>query len=237
MHLAAGVVERRDAEEVVLPALAVMVLLHDGGRHHAAVVVQDGLGEAGGPRGEVEGRVVLLGDVDRGRLGRAIRRDLAVALGERRAVGAHEEARIEAGHPVDDGLHPAHELRPEDQRPRLRELEAVLDLLRGVAIVQRHRDRAGLEDAEVDREPLQAVHEQDRYLVALADAPAQQQVRRSGWRASSKSRQVISRREYSWALVSMSSYSRQVTSRFSFTSGLTQIEADLVAVERGVARE
>ncbi len=176
MHLAACVIERGDAEEVVVPTLAVMVLLHLGRRHQAAVIVQYGLGEAGGARGEIDRPVVPLGDLDGGWLGRTTEHHLAVALGERGAVGSYEEAGVESGHPIDDGLHSAHELGPKDQRTGLGELETVLDLLRGVAIVHRYRHRPGLEDAEVDREPLQAVHEEDRHLVASADAPAQEQV-------------------------------------------------------------
>ncbi len=77
---------------------------------------------------------------------------------------------------VHDRLHPAHELRSEDQGPRVGQLEAVLDLLRRVAEVQRDGDGPGLEDAEVDGQPLQAVHQEDGHLVALADAAAEQQV-------------------------------------------------------------
>ena len=59
VHLAARVIEGGDAHEVVFTVLPVMRLLHDGGRHDAAMVVQDGLREAGGARREVDGGVVV----------------------------------------------------------------------------------------------------------------------------------------------------------------------------------
>ncbi len=46
VHLAARVVERRDAQEVVITVLPMMGLLDDRRRHDAPMVVQYGLGEA-----------------------------------------------------------------------------------------------------------------------------------------------------------------------------------------------
>ena len=92
------------------------------------------------------------------------------------SAAVHEEARVDLRDPVDDGLDPADELGTEHQGVGLGQLEAVLDLLRGVAVVHGHRDRPGLEDAEVDGQPLEAVHEQDGDLVALAEPSLEQQV-------------------------------------------------------------
>ena len=69
------------------------------------------------------------------------------------------------------------ELRAEDQDVRFRQIDAVLDLLRGIAEVQRDGDRTCLEHAEIDRQPIEAVHEQDRDLVALDDAAREQEIR------------------------------------------------------------
>ena len=76
----------------------------------------------------------------------------------------------------DDGLHPADELGTEDQGVGLGQLEAVLDLVGRVAVVHGNGDGARLEDAEVDGQPLDAVHQQDGDLVALADAAREEQV-------------------------------------------------------------
>ena len=46
MHLCAGVVEGRDAEEAVLACLRVVRLLDLAGVHECLVIVKDSLGEA-----------------------------------------------------------------------------------------------------------------------------------------------------------------------------------------------
>ena len=220
--------------KVVVTGLAVMVLLHDGGRHQAAVVVQYGLGEAGGPRGEVESSVIRLGDLHSRRLARTVRRHLAVALGERRAIGAHEEARVELGHPVYHRLDPAYELGSEDQRSRLGEFEAVLDLVGGVAVVHGHRHRAGLEDAEVDGQPLKAVHEQDGHLVAPADAPAEEQIGEAiGSLVELPPGDLPAGEIVRVGLHELVLAPGDLALLFHF--GVDADEADLVAVERGVA--
>ena len=99
-----------------------------------------------------------------------------VALGEGRAGAVDEEARPHPRDPVDDGLDTSDELGTEDQGVGLGELEAVLDLVGGVAVVHGDSDGPRLEDAEVDGQPLDAVHQQDGDLVALADAAREEQV-------------------------------------------------------------
>ena len=88
----------------------------------------------------------------------------------------HEEQQHLGGDLGDDVLHPADELRPEEQHVHVRLLQAVVDLVGGVAEVQGDGHRPGLQDAEVDGQPLQAVHQQDGHLLALLNAPAQEQV-------------------------------------------------------------
>ena len=97
-------------------------------------------------------------------------------LGEGGAIVAHVEQQLHAGHLVDALLHAADELRAEEQGVHVRQVRAILDLVGGVAVIHRHHQRAGLEDAKVQRQPLQTVHQQDGYLVALFDAAAHQQV-------------------------------------------------------------
>ena len=74
VHLRAGVVQRRDAEERVFAGLPVVLLLHDAGVHEAAVTVHDGLRESGGAGGEVDRGVLVVGERDR--------RGLAGAVGQ-----------------------------------------------------------------------------------------------------------------------------------------------------------
>ncbi len=176
MHLRAGVVERRDAQKHVPVGLAVVLLLGAAGVHEAFVVVQYGLREARGAGGEVDGRVVLVGQrrvvVHAGLVGGQVQE----VLSKGRAVVAHVEQQLHAGHPVDALLHATDELRPEEQRVHVGQVGAVLDLVGGIAVVHGHHQRAGLEDAEVQRQPLQAVHQQYGHLVALFDAAAGEQV-------------------------------------------------------------
>ena len=176
VHLRAGVIQRRDAQEHVVVGLAVVSLLGAGGVHQALVVVQDGLGEARGAGGEVDGRVVGVGQLHVRGVAGLVRRQVQIILGKGRAVVAHVEQQLHAGDLVDDLLHAADELRPEEQCVHVGQLRAVADLVGGIAIVHRHGQRACLEDAEVHRQPLQAVHQQHGNLVALFDAPAEQQV-------------------------------------------------------------
>ena len=176
MHLGAGVVEGRDAEKDVLPGLAVVGLLGLAGTDQRPVVVEDGLGEAGGAGGKIDGGLVLLGEGHRRRPGGAEAHQAQAVLGVDRASPAHKE---EHPHPVQhpgDGVHPPDELRAEDQHLHIRQLQAVLNLLGGIPEVQGHGNAAGLEDAEIDREPFQAVHQQDAHLGPPLHPPAQQQV-------------------------------------------------------------
>ena len=52
----------------------------------------------------------------------------------------------------------------------------ITDFLEGVPEVQGHRDAPRLQDAEVHRQPLQAVHHQDAHLAPPLHAPAEEQV-------------------------------------------------------------
>ena len=176
MELGAGVVERRYAEEDVVVRLPVVPLLHLRRLREAAMAVQDRLGEARRAGGVVDRRVVVVRDGDEWVGARAEVRQLLVGLRPGGTVVAHVEeqaARLDCGRDV---LEAPDELGTEDQHVHLGLVEAVLDLVRGVAEVERYHGRAGLEHAEVDRQPLDAVVEQDRDLVALADAAREQQV-------------------------------------------------------------
>ena len=176
VHLRAGVVERRDAEEDVVVRLAVVGLLHLAALGERAVPQDDRLREAGRAGGVVDRRVVVERERNLRAARGAVRDEVAVALGERRAVAADVEEGLHLRELVGDLLDAPDELGAEDEEGGVREVDAVPDLVGGVAEVERDRERARAEDAEVDREPLEAVHEEDRDLVALLHAAREQEV-------------------------------------------------------------
>ena len=177
VHLRARVVQGRNAEEHIVLRLAVVGLLHLAGMHEAEVPEDDRLREAGRAGREIDRRVVHFLERDRRCLGRAVAHEVAVALREGRAVVAHVEPHPHARHAVGDLLHAPDELRPEHEHVRIGKLKAVLDLVRRVAEVERHGHAAGLQHAEVDRQPLKAVHQQDGDLVAPLESAAQEKIR------------------------------------------------------------
>ena len=165
MHLRARVVERRYAEEDVVVRLPVVGLLDLRGVHERAV--------RGGAGGEVYRRVVVVGEQYARRVAREVRREVHIVFCEARAAVADEEAQLDARYLVADVFDAADELGAED----VGELEAVFNLFRGVAEVERHGERARLEYSEVERQPFEAVHHEDGDLVALLDSAREQQVR------------------------------------------------------------
>jgi hypothetical protein len=135
--------------------------------------VQVGLGESGRAGGEIT-QVVLVGKaVPRGK-GGAVGGQPFVVLRVRGAVLPGEQEDPDFRLVVVRLERPM--IRPEDHGDGVRQVEAIPALLRRVPEVQGHRDGAGLEDPEVDRQPFQAVHQEDGDLVALPDPAFQQQV-------------------------------------------------------------
>ena len=179
VHLGAGVVERRDAEEHVVVLLAVVGGFGKAGIGQRAVGVQNGLGEAGSAGGEIDGGVVVFFQHHgRGALG-AVVHQLAVGFGKGRHVRTHVEQgahAAKAARLVEQGLDAAREFRAEDQHVHVRKVEAVGDFFRGVAEVQRHGKAARLEDAEIDGEPFKAVHQEYAHLGSALDAARKQEV-------------------------------------------------------------
>ena len=102
-----------------------------------------------------------------------------VILREIRAGIPDEHQQPLASEILGDRLDPSDELRSEEKNVDIGQFDAVLDLIRGIAEIQRDRDRAGFKNAEIDRQPVQAVHHQDRCLLSLADTLADQQIRAS----------------------------------------------------------
>ena len=175
VHLRAGVIERRYAEEHVVLRLAVMRLLAARRMNQRAMGVQYRLGEAGRAGGIVDRRVVV-GDGDIRRVGRAQADHVVVIVCECRAVLAHIEQMLYPGNEIADILHAAGEFRPEGQHCAVGLFKAVSDLLRRIAVVERHGHSARLQNAEVDRQPFERIHQQNRDFIALFAAAREQQI-------------------------------------------------------------
>ena len=141
MHLGPGVVQGRDAQEDVLVGGLVVDGLHPGRLHQGCVPEQDGLGEAGGARGVVDGRLVLVVHQHLGGAAGAVGGGPQVVLGKGGTVLPHEEQQhllCDLGH---NGLHPGGELGAEKEHVGVGQLQAVVNLVGGVAEVQGDRHR------------------------------------------------------------------------------------------------
>ena len=81
------------------------------------------------------------------------------------------------GNIVRDLFYPADKFRTENQNIRFRKIDTVFDLICGIAEIERDRDCTGFEDAEIDRKPVQTVHQEDRDLVTLNDSAGNEKIR------------------------------------------------------------
>jgi len=176
VHLRPGMIQWRNAEEGVFAGLAVVILLGLASVHQAAVGVEDRLGESGRAGGEVDRRVLVVAQRNLRGFARTVGDQAVVGLRERRAVLSDVKERLDARNPVADVFHPPGEFRPENQHIDIRQLQAVFDLLGGVAEVHRHRDRPAFEDSKIDRQPFETVHQEDRHPTSLADVAGEQQI-------------------------------------------------------------
>ena len=115
MHLRANMVQRRNAQEIVLVSLAMMLLLGDCRAHQAAMLVKNSLREAGRSTGEVDDAQIIVVDGDT----RVFRGEMAhakvVAVSERRAVLTHEIQVLDLGNAIDDLFDAANEFRTENK--------------------------------------------------------------------------------------------------------------------------
>ncbi len=141
------------------------------------MVVQNRLRKAGCAGGEVNGSVVFIADIDERRLTGAVCRKGHIILRKcRTAAAAEVEQQAVSSQLVCNRLNASDEVAAEDDDIDLRQLGAVFDLIRVIAEIKRHGERTRLEHAEVNRQPLQAVHQQNGDLVALLYAAAEQQI-------------------------------------------------------------
>ena len=153
-----------------------VLLLHLRSLGQTPVLMEDGLGEAGGAGGEIDRAIVVVGDEDLGRRRGAIGRQLAITLGKGGAVVPYVDEQTALAELGLDALNTANELRAKDQNLNLGQVGAVLDLIGGIAEVEGDRQSARLQNAEVDGEPLQAVIHQNGNLVTLLHAPGNEHV-------------------------------------------------------------
>ncbi len=156
--------------------LTVVVLFGQGRVFEASMGMQDGLREARRARGVINRRVVIEGDLDVRLFLRAVFDEFFGAVRKARAVFTDIEQVFHVRDVIDDLLDTADELRSEDQHGAVRLLEAVLDLVRVVPVVEGHRDGAGLEDTEIHGQPFDGVHQEDGHLLPFPDAPGEEEV-------------------------------------------------------------
>ena len=175
VHFGPGMIQGRDAEEAVLLRLAVVRLLHPGGVNQAPVLMQDCFGKPRGAGREVNGRVVLLRQLAGREDGAAFVDQLVQVIREGGAAGAQVH-QGNMGDRVGNFLYPADEFRPEDHHGAFGQVQAVFDFAGGVAEIHGHRQRPGFHDAEINGQPVDAVHQQDRHFAAGADAVGFQHV-------------------------------------------------------------
>ena len=149
VHFRAGMVQGRNAEEHVAAGLPMMMLFRHASADEGTVLVQDGLGKAGGTGGKIDGRVVIVRKGHGRRAGRAKRHQPAAILGISRDLPAHEKQHLNAGNPVHDGVHAGYELRPENQHFHISQTQAIGNFIAGIAEVHGHGNAARLEDTKI----------------------------------------------------------------------------------------
>ena len=177
VHFCTRMVQRRDAEERVLPGLLVVILFHRAGMDKAAVTVHDRFRETCRAGGEVDRRVIVVGERNGGRFAGTVGDQTGIGFRKGWAIFANIQQCFDPGQTVADGFHPAGELRTEDQHFHVRQIQTVFDLLRRITEVQRHRHGSAFENTEVDGQPFQTIHQEDPHFRAALDVAGQQKVR------------------------------------------------------------
>ena len=167
-------------------------LLHLGCLHQALMIVENRLRKSRSPRGKIDGRVVLLFQTHQRRLTGTICHQFPVTLRESRTSVSHIDQQASPADPLFDKLDTPDKFRTEEQYMNLCQLHAVGDLVSVKAEIERHRNGSGLQDSEVDGQPLQTVEHENRYPIP-SDPPASSMFA-TRLAFSSKTLQVISRR-------------------------------------------
>ncbi len=173
VHFRAGVIKRRDTEKIILTRLLVVIHFHFAGEHQGAVRMKNRLGKTGGAGGKIYGGVILVGKLNfRSHRGTA-RRERVITFGKHGAVLPQKQPYFYVWNPLPDRLNSPRKLRTKNQYIAFGQVEAVFYFLFRIAVVERHGDGAGFQDAEINRQPLQTVHEQNSDLVPFLQTSAQ----------------------------------------------------------------
>ena len=176
VHLGAGMIKRRDAQEIIFAGLPVMLLFHRAGVHQTLVRMDDRLRETSRAGGEIDRRQFVVGQRDLRRAARTVGDQIVVGFGKRRAVFADIQQGLHFRQPVADRLDAAGEFRAEQERVHVGQVEAVADLFRGVTEIERDRHRAAFQNAEINRQPFQTVHQQDADPLSFGDPAGEQEI-------------------------------------------------------------
>ncbi len=176
VHLRARVIEGRHAEEDVVMCLRVVLLLRECCAHERLVTVQDGFGEARRAAGEIYRGIVLVRDLDIGAPCGSGGDELVIALRKGGAILAHKEHAFDLVQLSEDGLHSPDELLAEHKHADVRKVEAVFDLVCGISVIEGDGETARFQDAEIDGQPFQTVHEQHAHLLSPSEPVGEEKI-------------------------------------------------------------
>ena len=153
-----------------------MLLLDSCGMHQASVTMQDRLRETGRTGAEINSAEIFIRDRDIRACAGIITCDQAVIFCKRRALLAYEDESTVLVKCRLDVFDTGYELRTEEQDVQFGQIGAVQDLIGCITEIQRYCKGTGLQDTEVDREPLKAVHHEDTDLISLFDTTGKKHV-------------------------------------------------------------
>ena len=176
VHFRPRVIERRDAEEHVVLCLPMVMLLGHAGADKRLVPVQDRLWKAGRAGGEIDRCVVVFIQRNRRDARRAEAHESAAVLGIVRHVPSHKQPEPHARQTLLNRIKTRNKFRPENQNLHVRQLQTVGNFIGRIPEVERNGDAPGLENAEINRQPFQTVHQQNADLRAAPDIPTQKKV-------------------------------------------------------------
>ena len=176
MHFCTGMVQRRNTKEYVIPSLTVVSLFDFCSMGQAGMCMQNGLGKTGGAGGEVNSAIVFVGKIDAWSDRRAIGDQLFITVRKRRTVVSDIENIPNSGDPVQNCLDPSGEFRSEDKSVNIGQRQTMQDLVRIITVIQRYGQSAGFQNAKIDGQPFQTIHQKNGDFIPFFDAAGQQQI-------------------------------------------------------------
>ena len=100
------------------------------------------------------------------------RRQMQIVFRKHGAAVADVENQLDLWDIVNNLFNSADEFRAEHQTVRVGKIQTIADFFRRIAEIERNCKRAGFQRAEINRQPLDAVHHKYGNLVAFFDAAA-----------------------------------------------------------------